>query len=95
MLISLADGAPMRPETAAEIDRAANRQRVWLASDRVSNKHRLLHVFQSWLLDEHGIEWDTVISRKPVDAEEVSRLLVMFGRDLMLLENHTQSIARR
>lgn len=88
LLVVSADGVPMRPETAAEVERAANRQRVWLASDRVvrtetrENRHRLLSAFQAWLCDEHGIDWEVVISRKPVDAEEVARLLVMFGRDL-------------
>ena len=80
--------APLAPETANEFARAEKRERTFLASDRVvltqtrENRHRLLENFRVWLHSEHGVSWDEIISRKPADAEEISRWLVAYGRDL-------------
>ena len=78
----------MVPETAAENLRAQRRVHIELASDRVlrkqtrGNRHRLLEVFQKWLLQEHGVFWEEVINRRPLDPEEINSFLVAYGRQL-------------
>ena len=80
--------APLAPENANEAARAERRERIFLASDRVvlsktrENRFRLLEQFSAWLREEHGVDWETIISAKPVDPEEISKWLVSYGRDL-------------
>lgn len=80
--------APLAPENANEVARAGRRERIFLASDRVvlsktrENRFRLLEQFSAWLWEEHGVSWETIISAKPADPEEISKWLVSYGRDL-------------
>ena len=59
-----------------------------LQTDRVvrhstrDNRHKLLDVFREWLENERGISWSLVFDRKPLDADEISSLLVQFGREM-------------
>ena len=79
---------PMVPRTAVEVERAAQRSRIDLAADRVlrqqtrDNRATLLQNFASWVWTEKQISWSEVINRKPLDPEEISGLLVDYGREL-------------
>lgn len=80
--------APMAPMTHADEARAAMRAGITLASDRLvrkqtrDNRHQLLAAFAEWLWQEHCIDWNVILARKPIDAEEVSNWLSLYGRDL-------------
>ena len=78
----------MEPLTSAENFRAQQRRHAVLQTDRVvrhstrDNRHKLLDVFREWLENERGISWSLVFDRKPLDADEISSLLVQFGREM-------------
>lgn len=80
--------APIAPETSAELERARRRQHVELAADRVlrketrENRARLLQQFETWLWQEHLLEWGKVVATKTPDPEEICKWLVAYGRDL-------------
>ena len=80
-------GAPMAPETAAELYRARKRERIHLPTDRLvrqqtrSNREILLQKFRDWLHYEHGVDWEKLFA-KPLDSEAVANWLVACGRDL-------------
>ena len=80
--------APMAPVTHADEARAAMRSGITLASDRLvrkqtrENRHQLLSAFEHWLWEEHGVSWLEILERKPLDAEEISNWLSLYGRDL-------------
>eukprot|EP00438_Fugacium_kawagutii_P012387 Skav215492 [mRNA] locus=scaffold165:504149:505252:+ [translate_table: standard] len=78
----------MAPQNLAEEERAANRAKIFLNTDRVlrkqtrENRGRLIEQFASWLLEERSVVWTSVFERKPVDPEEVCFWLVEYGREL-------------
>eukprot|EP00438_Fugacium_kawagutii_P033672 Skav204069 [mRNA] locus=scaffold3:515457:529911:- [translate_table: standard] len=80
--------APMAPESSAEAERALRRESIFLNTDRVlrettrANRQKLLSHFESWLWSEHQVSWGEVISRKPVDPEEICGWLISYGKDL-------------
>ena len=80
--------APLAPLTAAEAERARKRVHIELGRDRVmrkqtrENRVRLLAAFEAWLLEECGIAWTDVLSRKPLDAEEICHWVCLYGRQL-------------
>ena len=80
--------APMAPGSTVEHARAAMRSGIVLASDRLvrkqtrENRYQLLLAFEKWLLEEHGLPWDAIFEKKPLDGEEVSNWLSLYGKDL-------------
>ena len=80
--------APLVPQTAAEQARADNRAGIKLASDRLVRRQtrdsriQLLMAFEHWLWEEHGVSWETVFGRTPLDAEEISNWLSRYGREM-------------
>ena len=85
---STGSGAMIAPETLAEEGRAFRRKDVNLAADRVvrhqtrENRGRVLLLFRSWLEVEQGVSWNSVFEKKPLDAEEICKWLVRYGREL-------------
>lgn len=81
------------PETLVEEGRAFRRKDVNLAADRVvrhqtrENRGRLLLQLRSWLEVEQGASWDSVFEKKPLDAEEICKWLVRYGRELFAAGN--------
>ena len=81
-------GAPLAPVSTAEVVRAAQRAHINLASDRIlrtqtrENREKLLNQFRVWLMTEHQVAWDSLFSVKPLDVEEIVRLLSAYGKDL-------------
>ena len=79
---------PMAPRNAVEAGRAAQRSRIDLAADRVlrqqtrDNRAVLLQNFAAWVWTERHLIWAEVINRKPLDPEEISGLLVEYGKQL-------------
>jgi hypothetical protein len=78
IFLSLFSGvrAPLAPESAAEDARARQRSSIHLAAGRVlraqtmQNRGRLIEQFQTWLFSEHGISWNDIFGKKPLDPEE-------------------------
>ena len=80
--------APMVPTTSAEQARAQNRAGIKLASDRLvkrqtrENRYILLQEFERWLWEEQGISWDDLFGQSPLNAEEISNWLSLYGREM-------------
>ena len=80
--------APMVPGSAAENARAAMRSGIVLASDRLvkkqtrENRYQLLLAFEKWLFEEHGVPWEAIFEKKPLDGEEVSNWLSLYGKEM-------------
>eukprot|EP00438_Fugacium_kawagutii_P018640 Skav235460 [mRNA] locus=scaffold1451:27264:29552:+ [translate_table: standard] len=74
--------------TPADAKRAADRAGILLKPSRVVRqstldfRRKLLEDFKIWLQGSHGIALEKLLTDKPPDGEEVSRLLVEYGQEL-------------
>ena len=87
-LCGLSSSAFLGPRNAADRARAERRSPLGLPAGRAvlprtgSNRADLAAAFSQWLLDVSGTDLQSLLERKPFDAEEVAEALVRYGRDL-------------
>lgn len=80
----------MAPETPADFARAETRAGNRLLASRVARqstldfRSRLLQDFRAWLYSTHGKMLTVLLTEKPADPEEISRLLVEYGNQMFI-----------
>eukprot|EP00435_Cladocopium_sp_Y103_P056526 s1300_g19.t1 len=88
LILRPATAMPLFPATGDERERAARRSATVLIADRVvrpqtrSRREKLLDDFEAWLISKARITLAGLIDGPHVNAEEVSDLLVAYGKDL-------------
>ena len=88
ILCQVASGMPLAPMTAAERDRASQRQGNSLICTRAvrpqTREKRKLYLdkFKEWLWGEKGVSFKNLMLEKPIDPERVSGFLIEYGREL-------------
>ena len=88
VLCQVASGMPLAPVTAAERNRASQRQGNSLICTRAvrpqTREKRKLYLdkFKEWLWGEKGVSFKNLMLEKPIDPERVSGFLIEYGREL-------------
>ena len=79
---------PLTADSGEEIKRATRRGGVELFADRIvksktrTYRETLLEFFNTWLIETFSISLDSLLEARPVDAERVSELLTVFGKEM-------------